>query len=200
MLFSKLFVPLVAIFGFATVAFATPIAEPAPLAELETRDTQATGATGVMSALQELQAAVSPIVSQLSQAAATGQDPTPLLNNLRDTFTTHTTNIKKFSKNTVVAKADVTAVVSISLNIFLSIILVLGKFSIISVILSAHVDVFLSTFFTALDVVAPGVAAAVGAGIPSANVGLLVVLRLVAVINIFGLGGLLGGLLGIIGL
>ena len=47
MLFSKLLFPLVALFGFATVAFATPIAEPAPVAELETRDAQAAGVSSV---------------------------------------------------------------------------------------------------------------------------------------------------------
>ena len=67
MLFSKLLFPLVALFGFATVAFATPIAEPAPVAELETRDAQAAGVSSVMSALQELQNNVAPIVSSLSK-------------------------------------------------------------------------------------------------------------------------------------
>ena len=67
MLFSKLLFPLVALFGFATVAFATPIAEPAPVAEIETRDAQAAGVSSVMSALQELQNNVAPIVSSLSR-------------------------------------------------------------------------------------------------------------------------------------
>ena len=62
---------------------------------------------------------LSTFLNFLDQAAATGQDPTPHLNNLRDVFTASTNNIKKLNRNTVVAKADVTAVISISLNIFL---------------------------------------------------------------------------------
>lgn len=65
MLFSKVLLPLFAVFGFATVAFASPVAEPAPVTELETRDAQAV--SSVMSALQELQNNVAPIVSQLSK-------------------------------------------------------------------------------------------------------------------------------------
>ncbi|CAL1710640.1 unnamed protein product [Somion occarium] len=193
MLFTKVLYPLLAVVGIASIAFASPIAEPAP-AEIESRQT-----ASALSALQSLQSAVAPIVTQLNQAAATGQDPTPLLNELRTVFTSSTSDIKKIPRKSV-AKADVTAVVSISLNIFLDIILVLGKFSIINVILSANIDVFLNAFLSALDVASPGVAAQIGKGIPSSHFGLLVVLRLVAVINILGLGGLLGGLLGIIGL
>lgn len=44
------------------------------------------------------------------------------------------------------------------------IILVLGKFSIINVILSANIDVFLNAFLSALDVASPGVAAQIGKG------------------------------------
>ncbi|CAL1705964.1 unnamed protein product [Somion occarium] len=182
MLFTKVLYPLLAVFGVASLAFASPIAEPAA-GGIEIRQ-----ANSVLDVVQGLQSAVAPIVSQLEQAATTGQDPTALLGELRDVFTSSTSNVKNLKASpSSFATADITAIVSIVLNIFLDVVVVLGKFPILSVVVSANVDVFLSAFLSALNAASPGIATQIGKGIPGANVSVFVVLQLVAVIRILGI-------------
>ncbi|KAI0073845.1 hypothetical protein K474DRAFT_135037 [Panus rudis PR-1116 ss-1] len=196
MLFTKVLYPVLALFSVSSIAFAKPLPEAsvAAVADIEARQS-----TDVLSTVKNLQTTVAPIVDQLNQAAATGKSPSALINELQTAFSGATKTLSGAKKNSLTT-ADVTATISVSLKLFLDVIIVLGKFSFIDVIIDGNVDVFLNAFISILDTTHPGIAAAIGKGIPSANLVLLINLRLVAVINILGLGGLLGGLLGIIGL
>ncbi|KAH8101728.1 hypothetical protein BXZ70DRAFT_72071 [Cristinia sonorae] len=188
MLFSKFILPVVGFFAVASLTVASPVAAEAAV---EARAADTADATNVLSLVQGLNSDLNNMLNGQSR-----MDANTAVSQLETMVNGAVTNIKKAK----LAKADVHATVLVSINIIVSIIAILGKFSIIDLILAARVDVFIGAFISALEPFSPGIGSLIGAGIPSVNLGIFVFLRLVISIRILGLGGLLGGLLGIIGI
>ncbi|TCD63162.1 hypothetical protein EIP91_005890 [Steccherinum ochraceum] len=189
MLFSKFIVPVLSLFSIASFAFATPVSSASAIVEARAADT--TDVTNVLSLVQSLDSTLTNMLNSNQKTSASD-----MVSQLESTVNGVVTNVKKAK----LAQADVHATIAVSINIIVSIIAILGKFSIIDLVLAARVDVFIGAFISSLEVFSPGIGALIGAGIPSVNLGIFVFLRLVISIRILGLGGILGGLLGIIGI
>jgi len=196
MLFNKFFVAATALFGFASLVLANPIAH-----ELEKKDVEARQLTDVTSLLNGLLGTVTGITSGLGPATATGGDPTAIIGDLLGALTGATSTLTDPANAGLPlglggATAIVSVMVSIVLNIVLSLITVVG----LTATVKASVDLALNDLVVALNVFVPGIGTLIGAAIPIVDLGLLVFLDLSSVISVLGLVSILGGLLGGLGL
>ncbi|THH26643.1 hypothetical protein EUX98_g7541 [Antrodiella citrinella] len=189
MLFSQFILPVFGMFSIASFAVGTPVS---PSVAIEARAADATDATSVLSLVQGLESTLTNMLNIQPETT----NANSMLSQLESTFNGVTANVK----TATLAQADVHATISVSINIIVTLIAIINKFSILDLVLGARVDVFLGAFVSALEVFSPGIGSLIGAGIPTVSLGIFVSLRLVISINILGLGGLLGGLLGIIGI
>jgi len=185
MLFGKFLLPVLGLFSAASFAVATPFASSNAI------ESRAADAVNVLSLVQGLDSSLTSILNSQQKT-----DANTIVSQLESTFNGVTANIKQAT----LAKADVKATISVSINIFVSLLAILTKFSILDLVLGARIDVFIGAFISALEVFSPGIGSLIGAGIPSIHLSIFVSLRLLISIRILGLGGILGGLLGIIGI
>ncbi|CAL1697537.1 unnamed protein product [Somion occarium] len=179
----KLLYPVFAVISVASTAFASPVA--APVAELVTRQSD------LVSEIQSFQSTVSPLIDQLSQAAATGADPSPAVDQLSSAFS-DSTNSFKSKKGAILADVDVTVFLDVSLDIVVKLVVALSKFPLLDLFLSAKVDVILSAWISALGVVSPGIAPKIGKGIPTADIGIFAILKLLLSAKVLAIVDLLG--------
>ncbi|KAJ3481505.1 hypothetical protein NLI96_g7611 [Meripilus lineatus] len=163
----------------ASLAFAGPIAEPA---ELEARQTNA------LSSIQSLQSTVSPLVTQLNQAATSRKDPTAVVNQIQAAFQDATQSLN----GATLAKTNNAAAIDASVIVIADIVVALGRFAFIDVDLTAKVDAFVSAFVSAVDKTSPGIGAKIGAAIPAIDVNLFVVLNLILSVKVLVLVDILG--------
>ncbi|KAI0079446.1 hypothetical protein K474DRAFT_619358 [Panus rudis PR-1116 ss-1] len=109
MFFSKFFYSVFAVASIATMGFASPVAQPA--GELVARQS-----SDAVSELQSFQSTVSPLLDQLTQAAATGADPTAVVNQLASAFSSSTDSFNK-KKSGIIADVDVVVFVDVAVDV-----------------------------------------------------------------------------------
>ncbi|KAI0071237.1 hypothetical protein K474DRAFT_1669215 [Panus rudis PR-1116 ss-1] len=186
---TKLLYPILAVASIASSAFALPATATAAV-QLATRQ-----ADGPVSDLQTFQSTVSPLIDQLTQAAATSQDPSPIVDNISSAFADHSNSFKsKYGKHSpATVDLDVDLFVSVAVDIVVKLVVALSKFSVLDVLVKAKVDAFLSVWIKALAVVYADIGVKIGKGIPGADISLFAVLKLVlsakvlAIVDVLGL-------------
>ena len=122
----RLLYPIFAVFSFAVASFATPVAKPET--NLVARQSD------VLSTVQSFQGTVSPLIDQLSehsngiyvsivthmsfsaQAAATGNDPSPVVDQISAAFADATDKLNHFGPSALV-DVDATAVINVSIDV-----------------------------------------------------------------------------------
>ncbi|KAK7692766.1 hypothetical protein QCA50_004399 [Cerrena zonata] len=179
---AKLLFPVLAIFSVATTAFASPTV--VDVAKRQSSD--------VVSELQSFQSTVTPLIAQLSQAAATGSNTDPALSQLTSAFT-GSTSFFKSKKAGIIADVDVVVVADIGVDVVAALVVALSKFSVLNLFVGAKVDVFLSAWLSALEVLHPGIAPKIGKGLPTADLSIFVTLKLLlsakvlAIVDVIGI-------------
>ncbi|KAK7677874.1 hypothetical protein QCA50_019186 [Cerrena zonata] len=183
---AKLIFPVFAAFSIAATAFASPAVAPVGVADIAKRQS-----TDVVNDLQSFQSTVTPLIDQLSQAAATGSNTDSSFNQLTSAFT-DSTNHFKGKKPGVIADVDVVIVVDVVVDIVLKLVVVISKFPLLDVFLNGKVDVFLSAWLSALEVLHPGIGPKVGKGIPTAGLSIFALLKLVLSAKVLAIVDILG--------
>ncbi|KAI0071238.1 hypothetical protein K474DRAFT_1712638 [Panus rudis PR-1116 ss-1] len=182
MFFSKFIYSVFAVASIATVGFASPVAQPA--GELTARQS-----SDAVSEIESFQSTISPLIDQLTQAAATGADPTPSVNQLSSAFGSSTDSFNK--KSGVLVDADAVVFVDVAVDIVAKLVIALAKVR-LNLVVDAKVDLFLSAWLTALDKFHPGVALQIGKGIPKADISLFASVKLLLSAKVLVLVNVLG--------
>ncbi|TCD68931.1 Aminopeptidase 2 mitochondrial [Steccherinum ochraceum] len=202
-----LFTKSIALFvGFMSigVAFANPVPEAAPavveVRELKSRELEARQLGDILGVVQGLESSLVPILTSLTSAATAGNDVTGIIGDLVSTITGVTSTLTGLGSGAgPISLASATAIVTVVINIIVSLVGVLGKLSLSADIL-AQIDAVLSPFLTVLNGLVPGLSGAVGSGIPGLDLISLALSQLLSVINLLGLLSLLSPILAILGL
>ncbi|KAH8107158.1 hypothetical protein BXZ70DRAFT_1004031 [Cristinia sonorae] len=204
MLFSKFITPLIALMSIG-VAIASPVAEPAPApAAVEARDLHARAIEArqldsILGIVQGLESTVTPILASLTSATGAGQDVTGIIGELVSAITGATSSLGGLGGGTPLGLGSATAVVTVVIQIIVSIVGVLGNLSVAANLL-AQVDAVLGPFLTTLNSLIPGVTGLIGSGLPGASLIPLALSQLTSVIGILGLLSILSPILGLLGL
>ncbi|KAI0790947.1 hypothetical protein C8Q75DRAFT_732572 [Abortiporus biennis] len=203
MLFSKVFFPVLAVFGFASSVFAAPapVAAPEPAAVVVRNEIEARQLPDLAGILSTLESTIGPILSQIESTVlnnGAASEISDLLGELTSAISDATSSIGALGPASI-ALASAGAVIAVVINIILTIVVTLSGLPILNLVLNAQLDSFVSNLLTSLEKVVPGASTAVGSGLPVSSLGLLSVLQLLNSVNLLGLGSLLSGILGLLG-
>lgn len=175
MFFSKIAFPLIALVGFFTVAFATPIANK----ELVARNPSTDAVAGITAVVDAIVAASAEVVADVKVDAFVS-------------ILVASTKSYNALPVGVVADVDLDVYVAAIVDVIVKIFAVIKVFPILDLTAFAQIDVALSAFITAVAKAHVSVAVLVGKGIPAVDLNIFVTLKLVLTATVLGLVDILG--------
>jgi len=183
MFFSKLILPVVAIFGLMTFTFATPIATNELIARTDSSD--------VITHIQGVDAALVPLLAKLTADIKADVSIVADVNAVANVFISSTAFFKGLPVD-ILVDADVDVYVSATVDIFVKLLASVSLIGILNLSIFAQIDAFLSAWVSAFASIHADIVVKIGPLLPIATVNVFVSAKLILTATVLGLVNILG--------